>query len=95
VLEQLAERYRLVNVVLRARSQLSVLLERVVARFARHDDERNVFERRILLELVANGKPVHARKLDRQENEIRLVARRGHEARVAVVDDLRDETETT
>jgi len=61
VQEELAERDGLVDVVLRARSKLLVLLERFVARFGRHDDERHILEVRVLLELVANGEPVHPR----------------------------------
>ena len=42
---QLAERDGLVHVVLGPRAELAMLLERVVARFAGHDDERHVLER--------------------------------------------------
>ena len=93
VLEQLAERDRLVDVVFGARAQLAVLLERLVARLARHDDERDVLELRVLLQLVADREAVHARQLDRQQDQIGLVGRGLLQARVAVVDDGRRATE--
>ena len=49
-----AEADRRVHVVLGARAELPVLLEGLVARLARHDDERDVLKRRILLHLVAH-----------------------------------------
>ena len=73
VLQELSERDRLVDVVFGAGPELLVLLERLVARLARHDDERDVLEVRVLLELVADGEAVHARQLDRKQNEIGLL----------------------
>ena len=93
MLEQLTERDRLVNVVFGPGAQLSVLLEGLVARLARHDDERNVLQRRVLLQLVANGKTVHPRQLDRQQNQIGLVRHGLLQADVTVVDDLRSAAE--
>ena len=70
MLQELAERDGLVDVVLRPRSQLPVLLESLVARLARHDDERDVLERSVLLQLVADGEAVHPRQFDGEQNEI-------------------------
>src|SRR5262249_9530098 len=95
VLEELTERDRLLDVLLRARAKLLVLLERLVARLARHDDEGDVLEDRIFLQLVADRKAVHPRKLDRQQDEIGLVRRGGGESRVAVIDDLGGEAKAT
>ena len=64
--QQVVERDGFVDVVLGARPQLAMLLERLVAGLARHDDERDVLQGRVLLELVADGEPVHARQLDGQ-----------------------------
>ena len=85
VLQELAERDGLVDVVLGARPELLVLLERLVARLARHDDERDVLEVRILLELVADREPVHARQLDGEQDEVRLLRRGLLQTHVAVV----------
>src|SRR5205085_11842695 len=87
-LQQLAERDRLVDVVLGARAQLAVLLERLVARLARHDDERDVLQRRILLQLVADREAVHARQLDREQDQIGPAARGLLQPGVPVIDDL-------
>ena len=86
--EQVAKGDRLVDVVLGARPELAMLLERLVARLARHDDERDVLERRILLQLVAHREAVHARQLDGQEDEVRRRRGRLLEAGVSIVDDL-------
>ena len=87
VLQELAERDRLVHVVLGAGAELLVLLEGLVARLRRHDDERHVLEVRVLLQLVANREPVHPRELDREQDEIRPVGGGLLEAQIAVVDD--------
>ena len=84
---------RLVDVVLGAGPQLAMLLERLVARLARHDDERDVLERRILLQLVADAEAVHPRQLDREQDQIRTAGRRLLEARIAVIDDVDVATE--
>ena len=87
VLQQLAEGDGLVDVVLGARPQLLVLLERLVARLARHDDERDVLEVRVLLQLVADREAVHPRQLDREQDEIGLLRGGLLQAHVSVVDD--------
>jgi hypothetical protein len=66
-----------------------MLLERLVARLARHDDERDVFERGVLLQLVADREAVHAGQLDRQEDQVGLVGSSLLEADVPVVDHRR------
>ena len=88
VLEQLAERDRFVDVVLRPRPELAVLLEGLLAGLARHDDERHVLELRILLQLVADREPVHPGQLDRQEDEVGPIRGGDLQADVAVVHDL-------
>ena len=84
--EQLSERDWLANVRLGARPELLVLLERLVARLARHDDERDVFEVRVLLQLVTDREPIHARELDRQQDQVRTLGLSLLQPRVAIVD---------
>ena len=57
--------------------QLAVLVERVVARFARDDDHRNRGGRWVPLQLIADRKPIGPRKLDREDDEIGVVGRDG------------------
>jgi len=81
--------YRLVDVIFRARPKLAMLLERLVARLARHDDERDVFEIRVLLELVADRKPVHPRELDREQDQIGFGGRGLLQTCIPIVHDQR------
>ena len=88
VLEQLAERDRLVDVILGPGAQLAVLLEGLLGGLARHDDERHVLEVRVLLQLVAHREAVHPRQLDGEKDEVRPVGGGDLQADVAVVDHL-------
>jgi hypothetical protein len=87
VLQEFPERDGLVHVVLGPGPQLLVLLEGLVARFARHDDERDVLQRGVFLELVADGEAVHPGQLDGQQDQVRPVGRRLLQPHVAVIDD--------
>src|SRR6185503_10671853 len=84
----------LTDVVLGTRAQLAMLIERLLAGVGGHDDERHVLERRVFLELVADGKSVHPGQLDGKEDEIGPLRRRRHEPGVTVVDHLRDHAQT-
>ena len=92
-LDQLVERDGFVHVLFGARPKLSVLLERLFARLARQNDERNLAEDRILLQLVADREPVHPGQLDSEQNEVGFRFRRLRETRVSVFDDSNVATE--
>ena len=63
--DEILEIKGLSDVVLRMGPQLPVLLEGVFRRFGGQDDQRDRLELGVLLELVADGEPVHFRELDR------------------------------
>ena len=87
-LEQHVEGDRLVEVVLRARAELLVLLEDLVAGLGGEDDEGDVLELVRLLELLADQEAVDAAQLDRQQDEIRPLRRRALDAEITILDDL-------
>ena len=65
---------RLVQIVFGPGAQAAVLLERLLRGVRAHDDQRHVLQRRVTLELVAHREAVHARQLDREQDQIRLLA---------------------
>ena len=84
---------RLVQVLFSACTQLLVLLEGLFGRFAREDHERHVLERVFLLELLADQEAVHARQLDREQDQIGPAGHRAIDARVAIARDLNSRAE--
>src|SRR5262245_6666140 len=72
-----------------------MLLERLLSGVRAHDDERNVFGIRIAFQLVADREPVHARQLDRQQNQVWAIAGCDLQAGIRILDNRRFGAETT
>ena len=74
------------DIIFGARAQTPVLLEGLLGGLRAHDDQRHVFERSVAFQLVAHREAVHARQLDRKQNQIRLFAGGGLQTEVGIVD---------
>jgi hypothetical protein len=88
VRQEVREGDGLAQVHLRPRLQPHVLIDHVVRRLAREDDERHARERRIPLQPVAHREPVHPRELGREQDEIGPVRGRDLHPHVPVVHHL-------